>query len=60
MRNFSYARARNLHEAVAARAAGARLIAGGTELLNWLRLGIDTAEQVVDITRIARDHARSL
>ncbi len=53
MRNFSYARARNLDEAVAARAAGARLIAGGTELLNWLRLGIDTAEQVVDITRIA-------
>ena len=53
MRNFAYERARTLDEAVAARTAGARLIAGGTELLNWLRLGIDSAERVVDITRLA-------
>ena len=28
-------------------------LAGGTELLNWMRLGIVAPEQVVDISRIA-------
>jgi xanthine dehydrogenase YagS FAD-binding subunit len=53
VKNFAYTRAKTLDDAVAARAEGARLIAGGTELLNWLRLGIDGAEHVVDITRLA-------
>jgi CO/xanthine dehydrogenase FAD-binding subunit len=28
-------------------------LAGGTELLNWMRLGIAAPERVVDISRIA-------
>src|SRR5262245_435475 len=52
MRNFAYARAANAEEAVAAAAAGAAIIAGGTELLNWLRLGIADPDKVVDISRL--------
>src|SRR5262249_39534232 len=36
-----------------AAAGGATFVAGGTELLNWLRLGIAAPERVVDIGRIA-------
>jgi xanthine dehydrogenase YagS FAD-binding subunit len=52
MHNFSYARAANPDEAVAATAAGAAIIAGGTEFLNWMRLGITVADKVVDISRL--------
>jgi xanthine dehydrogenase YagS FAD-binding subunit len=53
MRDFAYARAADLTQAVAALADGAVAIAGGTELLNWLRLGIADADTVVDIGRLA-------
>jgi xanthine dehydrogenase YagS FAD-binding subunit len=50
VRDFAYARATSPAAAVTALAEdGAVLIAGGTELLNWQRLGIATAERVVDI-----------
>ena len=52
MRNFTYARAANLDEAVRAAAAGAALIAGSTELLNWMRLGIAAPERLVDISAL--------
>lgn len=48
---FAYARASDLAEAVAA-APGAALLAGGTELLNWMRLGIAAPERVLDISRV--------
>jgi xanthine dehydrogenase YagS FAD-binding subunit len=55
MRPFAYARATSLDDALAAaREPGTAVLAGGTELLNWLRLGIAAPERVVDITRIAR------
>ena len=53
MRSFAYARATDLAQAVAATADGAVIIAGGTELLNWMRLGIADAQTVVDIGQLA-------
>jgi xanthine dehydrogenase YagS FAD-binding subunit len=53
MRDFAFARAADLAQAVAALADGAVAIAGGTELLNWMRLGIADADAVVDIGRLA-------
>jgi xanthine dehydrogenase YagS FAD-binding subunit len=50
MRDFAYARADSTAAAVEALAAEhAAPIAGGTELLNWFRLGIAAPDRVVDI-----------
>jgi xanthine dehydrogenase YagS FAD-binding subunit len=53
MRPFSYARAGTIDEALAAvREPGTAVLAGGTELLNWMRLGITAPERVIDVTRV--------
>jgi xanthine dehydrogenase YagS FAD-binding subunit len=50
MRDFAYARAGTAETAVVAMAVPrTSVIAGGTELLNWFRLGIAAADRVVDI-----------
>jgi len=50
MRDFAYARADTAESAAEALAdPRASVIAGGTELLNWFRLGIADADRVVDI-----------
>ncbi|MBG0850373.1 xanthine dehydrogenase family protein subunit M [Streptomyces spinoverrucosus] len=50
---LTYARATTLDEALdAAHDPGTAVLAGGTELLNWLRLGITDADRVVDISRV--------
>ena len=50
MRDFAYARADTAESAVDTLAnPGTSVIAGGTELLNWFRLGIAAADNVVDI-----------
>ena len=50
MRDFGYARAGTAEAAVGTLAdPGTAMIAGGTELLNWFRLGIAAADRVVDI-----------
>lgn len=50
---FAYARATTLDDALdAARDPGTVVLAGGTELLNWLRLGIAVPDRVLDISRI--------
>jgi xanthine dehydrogenase YagS FAD-binding subunit len=50
MRDFGYARAGTAGTAVRTLGeAGTSVIAGGTELLNWFRLGIAAADRVVDI-----------
>ena len=55
MRDFSYVRPDAEDDALALAAGPASaVIAGGTELLNWMRLGIEAPEQVVDIGRLAR------
>lgn len=62
MHPFGYARADSVEQALAAVAApGATVLAGGTELLNWMRLGIATPDRVVDISRIGElDRIESL
>ena len=54
MRPFAYARALTLEDAAAAaREPGTTVLAGGTELLNWLRIGIAAPDRVLDISRVA-------
>lgn len=53
MRDFSYARAASRSEAlVLAAMPGTMMLAGGTELLNWMRIGIADPAQVLDIGRM--------
>lgn len=55
MRDFSYHVARDPGDAVTALSGGAEttFIAGGTELLNWMRLGISEPSRLVDVGRLA-------
>ena len=52
MRDFDYSVARNIDEAFVADGAAAMPIAGGTELLNWFRLGIASPSRVIDLGRL--------
>lgn len=54
MQSFTYARAATLDDAVMAAADGdTALIAGGTELVNWMKEAIVTPRRLVDINGIA-------
>jgi xanthine dehydrogenase YagS FAD-binding subunit len=54
MNSFTYARASSLSSAFAAAGtAGTSLLAGGTELLNWLKEGIATPRHIVDINALS-------
>jgi xanthine dehydrogenase YagS FAD-binding subunit len=56
MHDFAFAVAASRHEALAALAQpDTLLVAGGTELLNWMRLGITAPERVIDIGRLRAD-----
>ena len=53
MNRFSYIRANAVPEAVlAATRAGARVIAGGTNLIDLIKYDVEKPSQLVDITRI--------
>jgi xanthine dehydrogenase YagS FAD-binding subunit len=53
MRDFSYACATTRADALTlAQLPDAAVLAGGTELLNWFRIGITKPERVVDISRV--------
>jgi xanthine dehydrogenase YagS FAD-binding subunit len=53
MDSFAYARAESVEDALVHGAAPDTLfLAGGTELLNWLRLGIAKPARVIDIVRL--------
>ncbi|HEX6013546.1 MAG TPA: xanthine dehydrogenase family protein subunit M [Geminicoccaceae bacterium] len=53
MLSFAYARATSPDQAITAGAEpGTVFLAGGTELLNWLRLGIAAPARVLDIARL--------
>jgi xanthine dehydrogenase YagS FAD-binding subunit len=59
MRDFAFARAASGDAAVAAlEKPSTVLIAGGTELLNWMRLGIAEPERVLDIARLGMNEIR--
>lgn len=49
MKTFTYSRAESPEAAVA---AGGRFIAGGTNLLDLMKLQIETPEKLVDISRL--------
>ena len=57
MKSFTYERANTAAEAVAAVAAmpGAKFIAGGTNLLDLMKLGIEAPVHLVDINRLGLD-----
>jgi xanthine dehydrogenase YagS FAD-binding subunit len=54
MRPFTYARAATLDDALSvAGEPGTAMLAGGTELLNWMRLEVVAPERLLDITHVA-------
>ena len=56
MKTFEYSRAGSAQEAVASAAqAGARFIAGGTNLLDLMKLQVMTPDTLVDISRLPLD-----
>jgi xanthine dehydrogenase YagS FAD-binding subunit len=57
MRPFRYERAATADEALTmvAGAPGAKFLAGGTNLVDLMRLGVETPELLIDVTRLAQD-----
>lgn len=54
MNRFSYVRAESVEDAVAALAAepGAKLVAGGTNLIDLMKYDVETPSRLIDITQI--------
>ena len=53
MEPFEYERVSSAGEALAlASSSGSAFLAGGTELLNWMRIGIERPTKIIDIGRI--------
>jgi CO/xanthine dehydrogenase FAD-binding subunit len=52
MNNFSYQVAAQLEDAFSSDGSQTMVIAGGTELLNWFRLGIAAPANVIDIGQV--------
>ncbi|GAA4895176.1 xanthine dehydrogenase family protein subunit M [Streptomyces coeruleoprunus] len=57
MKPFAYVRAHSVEEATAAHAGrpGARYLAGGTNLVDLMKLGVETPDLLVDISRLPLD-----
>lgn len=55
MRPFDYLRADGVDTALAAGAAGGRYIAGGTNLIDLMKLQVETPDRLVDISRLGLD-----
>jgi xanthine dehydrogenase YagS FAD-binding subunit len=59
MKPFVYTRAASAVDAVtAASRPGVAILAGGTELLNWMRIGVSEPQAVVDIGRLPLEELR--
>lgn len=57
MQQVSYAKVADLSSALAAlRDPDTRVLAGGTELINWMRDGIESPHRVIDITGLPLDY----
>jgi len=52
MEPFTYARASDVQDALNGFGERTALLAGGTELLNWMRLGMERPAHIVDISRL--------
>ncbi|MER5172914.1 FAD binding domain-containing protein [Thioclava kandeliae] len=53
MREFTYSRAEDQAAAIAAMGNGARAIAGGTNLLDLMKIQVEVPQALVDISRVA-------
>ena len=60
MRAFAYERAADAGAAVAAMGDGARYLAGGTNLVDLMKLGVEAPERLVDVTRLGNDGVEAL
>jgi xanthine dehydrogenase YagS FAD-binding subunit len=62
MRPFAYERARDAAGALAAstEVAGARYLAGGTNLVDLMKLGVEQPSRLVDVSRLAMDSIEDL
>ncbi|MGW3986346.1 FAD binding domain-containing protein [Streptomyces sp. NPDC004830] len=62
MKEFAYVRAGSVEEATAAYAAhsGARYLGGGTNLVDLMKLGVETPAALVDVTRLPLDTVEEL
>jgi xanthine dehydrogenase YagS FAD-binding subunit len=52
VKSFEYTRAADVHEAVAAIRPGAKFLGGGTNLVDLMRLEVETPDALVDVTRL--------
>ena len=55
MRPFTYSRAASVEDAVAAASSGGRFIAGGTNLLDLMKLQIETPSHLIDVNHLGLD-----
>jgi xanthine dehydrogenase YagS FAD-binding subunit len=55
VKEFTYTRATSTAGAVATWDTGARYLAGGTNLVDLMKLGVETPERLIDITRLGLD-----
>ena len=60
MHAFSYARASTVEEAAVASGRGARLLAGGTDLLTVLKRRLEAPRELVDVKRMAEAGLRAV
>lgn len=60
MHPFSYERAVNLEQAVLAASEGARFIAGGTNLLDLMKEGVERPQRLMDINHLGLDRVEPL
>ena len=55
MKPFTYSRAASVEDAVAAASSGGRFIAGGTNLLDLMKLQIETPSHLIDVNHLGLD-----
>jgi xanthine dehydrogenase YagS FAD-binding subunit len=55
VRPFAYERAADADAAVRAMGDGARYLGGGTNLVDLMKLGVETPERLIDVARLAHD-----
>jgi xanthine dehydrogenase YagS FAD-binding subunit len=55
MREFAYERAETVDGAVAAYGDGARYLAGGTNLIDLMKLGVEAPSRLIDVTHLGLD-----
>ncbi|MGZ8695697.1 MAG: FAD binding domain-containing protein [Gaiellaceae bacterium] len=60
MKPFAYERAADAEAAVAAAAGGATYLGGGTNLVDLMKLGVETPDRLVDVSRLPHDAIEEL